>query len=66
MNEVKKYLVIGTILKPNFKTSFRKEIKALKPEHAVEEVYKILGSKHRIKRFHIKIKSIEEVSIEES
>jgi large subunit ribosomal protein LX len=66
MNEVKKYLVIGSILKPNFQTSFRKEIKALKPEHAVEEVYKILGSKHRVKRFNIKIKSIEEVFVEES
>jgi large subunit ribosomal protein LX len=66
MNEVKKYLVTGNILKPNFKTSFRKEIKALKPEHAVEELYKILGSKHRIKRFYIKITSVEEVSVEES
>lgn len=61
MSEVKVYRVIGRITKPNFKTIFRKEIRALKPEQAIEEVYKILGSKHRVKCFHIKISSIEEI-----
>jgi large subunit ribosomal protein LX len=65
MSEVKVYRVVGKITKPNFKTIFRKEIRALKPEHAVEEIYKILGSKHRVKRFHIKIVNVEEVSLEE-
>lgn len=65
MSEVKVYRVIGRITKPNFKTIFRKEIRALKPEQAIEEVYKILGSKHRVKRFHIKISSIEEIREEE-
>ncbi|MBS7639339.1 MAG: 50S ribosomal protein L18Ae [Candidatus Bathyarchaeia archaeon] len=65
MSEVKVYRVIGKITKPNFKTIFRKEIRALKPEHAIEEIYKILGSKHRVKRFHIKISSIEEMRKEE-
>ena len=32
-----------------------------KSEHAVERVYAELGSKHRVKRFHIKIVSVEEV-----
>ncbi|MBS7606264.1 MAG: 50S ribosomal protein L18Ae [Candidatus Bathyarchaeia archaeon] len=65
MSEVKIYRVIGRINKPNFKTTFKKEIRALKPEHAIEEIYKILGSKHRVKRFHIKITNIEELSGEE-
>jgi large subunit ribosomal protein LX len=36
-----------------------------KPEHAVEKVYAELGSRHRVKRFHIKIVSVEEVPPEE-
>jgi large subunit ribosomal protein LX len=46
------------------KTSFRKEIIAAKPEHAVEKVYTEIGSKHRVKRFHIKIISVEEVPLD--
>lgn len=61
MSEVKVYRVIGRITKPNLKTNFQKEVRALKPEDAVEEVYKIIGSKHRVKRFYIKIKKVEEV-----
>lgn len=62
MSEVRVYRVIGRIGKPNLKTSFEKEVRALKPEDAVEEVYKILGSKHRVKRFYIRIERIEEVN----
>jgi len=61
---LKVYRVTGEILKPNLKSSFRKEILAEKPEHAREKVYAELGSKHRVKRFHIKITSVEEVSPE--
>ena len=66
MSEVKLFKVSGRITKPNFKTNFSKEIRALKPEDAVEEVLKILGSKHKVKRFYIKVDSVEEVSSEES
>ncbi len=65
MSEVKTYMVIGRIAKPNFRTVFRKEIRAVKPEDAVEEVYKILGSKHKAKRFQIRIESVEEMKSEE-
>lgn len=64
MSEVKIYRVVGKITKPNFKTVFRKEIRALKPEHAIEEIYKIIGSKHRVKRFHIKVINVEETGEE--
>ena len=66
MNEVNVYRVIGRITKPNFRTNFQKEIRAVKPEDAVEEVYKILGSKHKVKRFYIKIEKVEKVASEES
>ncbi|MDH5266351.1 MAG: 50S ribosomal protein L18Ae [Candidatus Bathyarchaeota archaeon] len=65
MSQVKVFRVTGEIKKPNFHTNFRKEIRALKPEDAVETVYKEIGSKHRAKRFQIKIVKVEEISPEE-
>jgi large subunit ribosomal protein LX len=65
IRETKVFRVKGEIRKPNLETSFSKEIMALKAEHAVEKVYAELGSKHRVKRFHIKIVSVEEVPAQE-
>ncbi len=65
MSEVKVFRVSGKIRKPNFKTEFRKEVRALKPEDAVEKVYMELGSKHRVKRFQIKISKVEEIGPDE-
>lgn len=62
---MKVFRVTGEIRKPNLKTSFKKEVTAAKSEHAVEKVYAELGSKHRVKRCHIKITSVEEVPPEE-
>jgi large subunit ribosomal protein LX len=58
---MKVFRVTGEIHKPNLKTTFKKEVIALKPEHAIEKIYTELGSKHRVKRMHIKIISVEEV-----
>ncbi|MCD6357631.1 MAG: 50S ribosomal protein L18a [Thermoprotei archaeon] len=44
---------------------FTLEIPALRPEHAVERVYSELGSRHKLKRSHIKILKVEEISEEE-
>ncbi len=65
MSEVKVFRVIGKIRKPNFQTEFRKEVRALKPENAVEKVYMLLGSKHRVKRFQMRIFKVEEIAPEE-
>jgi len=62
---MKVFRVTGEIQKPNLKTSFKKEIIAIKPEHAVERVYAELGSKHRVKRVHIKIANVEEIPAQE-
>lgn len=59
---MKVFRVMGEIQKPNLKTPFRKEVIAIKPEHAVEKVYTELGSRHRVKRFHIKISKVEEIA----
>ena len=63
-HEVKVFRVVGKIIKPNYRTSFRKEFRATKPEEAVERVYQEMGSRHRAKRFQIKIVKVEEVSPE--
>ena len=65
MSEIKVFRVIGKIRKPNFQTEFRKEVRALKPEDAVEKVYMLLGSKHRVKRFQMTISKVEEIAPEE-
>ena len=65
MSEVKVFRVVGKITKPNFQTHFKKEIRALKPEQAVERVYKEIGSKHRVKRFQIKILKVDEIKADE-
>jgi large subunit ribosomal protein LX len=52
-------------MKPNFQTSFSKEIRAVKTEEVVERIYKELGSKHRAKRFQIKINNVEEIGPDE-
>jgi large subunit ribosomal protein LX len=65
MSEVKVFRVIGEIRKPNFQTEFRKEVRALKPEDAVEKVYMELGSKHRVKRFQMTISQVQEIGPEE-
>ena len=65
MSEVKVFRVSGKIRKPNFQTEFRKEVRALKPEDAVEKVYMLLGSKHRVKRFQMTISKVEEIKLEE-
>jgi large subunit ribosomal protein LX len=65
MIRLKVFRVTGEISKPNLQTSFSKEVVAAKPEHAIEKVYAEIGSKHRVKRFHIKISNVEEVSPDE-
>ena len=62
---MKVFRVTGEINKPKLKTTFAKEVVVAKPEHAVEKVYAEIGSKHRVKRHHIKILKVEEVSLDE-
>ena len=56
------FRVTGEIVKPNMRTTFKKEVRALKADNAKEKIYKELGSKHRAKRFQIKILRIEDIN----
>ena len=58
---MKVFRVTGQICKPNLNTPFIKEVIADKAEHAVESAFAEIGSKHRVKRFHMKIGSVEEI-----
>jgi len=62
---MKAYKVTGEIEKPRLSTPFVKELVADKKEHAIEKVYAEIGSRHRVKRCHIKINSVEEISAEQ-
>ena len=65
MNKLKVFRVTGEIYKPNLNTPFVRELLADKAEHAAEKVYAEIGSRHRVKRHHMKVTKVEEVSPEE-
>ena len=62
---MKAFKVTGEISKPRLKTPFVKEVLAEKAEHAVEKVYSEIGSKHRVKRCHITISDVQEISADQ-
>lgn len=48
-----------------FSDQIRSAFGADKSEHAVEKVYAELGSRHRVKRYQIKIIDVHEISAED-
>jgi large subunit ribosomal protein LX len=62
---MKAFKVTGEIKKPRLNTPFERELVADKSEHAVEKVYAEIGSRHRVKRCHITISTVQEVTAEE-
>lgn len=68
MGEVKIYRISGLALfghdrYPEWR-KFSVEVRALKEEHAVEHVYSLMGSRHKLKRQNIKILRVEEIPLE--
>lgn len=57
---VKKYRIQGEIMKKHFfePLTFNKVVSAAKEKHALERIYAELGSRHRAKRYEIKIQSV--------
>ena len=62
---MKAFKITGEINKPELKTTFAREVIADKSEHAVEKVYADIGSRHRVRRCHIKIISTKELKADE-
>ncbi|MBS7655148.1 50S ribosomal protein L18a [Candidatus Bathyarchaeota archaeon] len=58
--ELKNFKVYGEVKKGKFKMSFIKVVKALKIEDVLEKIYCDFGSRHKAKRFEIKILNINQ------
>ncbi|MFN3268131.1 MAG: 50S ribosomal protein L18Ae [Zestosphaera sp.] len=69
-SEVKTYRVNGVALfspdRVRFWQKFSLEVRALSREEALEKVYSLMGSKHKLKREHIKILDVVEIRPEEA
>ena len=55
------FKISGEIKKPRMTFPFAKEVAATKTEDALEKIYAEFGSRHKAKRFQIKIVKVEEV-----
>ncbi len=58
MSEVKKFRITGDLRKRGENLHFKKEIRALKKEDALQGLY---ASRHKARKFEIIIKTVEEV-----
>ncbi len=65
MEEVKNFRIEGKMLVAGKWQKFKVEVRALRAEHALEKVYSDLGSRHKLKRSHIRIEKIVEIPPEE-
>ncbi|MEM3061321.1 MAG: 50S ribosomal protein L18Ae [Candidatus Bathyarchaeia archaeon] len=61
---VKTFKINGIIKKKPTSLHFEKEVKAVKIDDALEKIYSELGSRHKAKRYEIKIIKIEELKQE--
>jgi large subunit ribosomal protein LX len=59
MSEVKKFKITGEIRKGQSRIPFSVEFNALKEEDAVQRLYSEMGSRHRARRFEVKIAKIQ-------
>ena len=62
MSQVKVFQIKGDLRKRGENLPFHKEIRAVKKEDAIQHLYAEMGSKHKARRFEIRINSIEEIS----
>ena len=56
------YKITGELRKHGDKLPFKKEIKAVKKEDALEHLYRDMGSRHKARKFEIMIKDVQEMS----
>ena len=59
MSEVKKFRITGEIKKGQSRIPFSVEFNAMKEEDALQRLYSEMGSRHRARRFEIKIAKIQ-------
>jgi ribosomal protein L20A (L18A) len=61
LSEVKRFKITGDLRKHGENLHFKKEIRALKKEDALQNLYADMGSRHKARKFEISVKTIEEV-----
>lgn len=61
---MKKFIITGEIRKAKLRIPFSVEYEALKQEHAMQHLYAEMGSRHRARRFEIKVMDIREAKEE--
>ncbi len=64
LSEVKRFKIIGVLRKRGEDLPFKKEFRALRKEDALQNLYADLGSRHKARRFEVKVKTIEELPVE--
>ena len=60
MSEVKTFIIRGELRKSGEAHPFKKELRAMKKEDALSQLYADMGSRHKAKKFDIKVIGIEE------
>ncbi len=63
LSQVKRFRISGVIRKRGENLPFLKEFNAVKSDDAVENLYADLGSRHKARRFEIRIQKVEDVSL---
>jgi large subunit ribosomal protein LX len=66
VSEVKKFRITGEIRKAQTRIPFSVEYNAMIPEHAMQRLYAEMGSRHRARKFEIKVMNIREAGEEPS
>ena len=61
MSEVKRFRITGDLRKRGENLHFKKEIRALKQEDALQSLYADMGSRHKARKFEILIRTVEEL-----
>ena len=62
MVAIKIFRVEGEIHSPNYHTTFSKDLRAVRTEDAIEKVLMEFGGRHNVKRVHVNITAIQEIS----
>ena len=65
MSQVKTFIIKGELRKRGEAHPFRKELRALKKEDALVQLYADMGSRHKAKRFEVNITGIEEAQVQD-
>ena len=60
LSEVKRFRIIGEIKKGKGKIPFSVAFNALKESDALHRLYSEMGSRHRARRFEIKVTKVQE------